>query len=48
MVDSVTIAIDREEKDRLDSLKLHPRETYGEVVHRLIDNAISKGKGKHD
>jgi predicted transcriptional regulator len=34
-----TITIDPNVKDLLDGLKLHPKETYNEVVKRLATNA---------
>jgi hypothetical protein len=44
MNDTVNIAIDRQEKEKLDTLKVHPRETYGEVVHRIIENEMRRQK----
>ena len=44
MTDTVTVALARDEKDKLDSLKLHPRETYGEVISRLIEKELSRKK----
>ncbi|MDG6921523.1 MAG: hypothetical protein JRN59_08335, partial [Nitrososphaerota archaeon] len=38
-----TIAIAVYDRDRLDRLKLHRREPYGEVVSRLIDEAEKTG-----
>jgi predicted transcriptional regulator len=32
-----SILVQRAVKERLDSLKLHPRETYNEIIVRLID-----------
>ncbi|MEM3532052.1 MAG: hypothetical protein QXQ64_07370 [Candidatus Bathyarchaeia archaeon] len=32
-----TIAISKELKDRLDGLKVHPREPYEDVIKRLIE-----------
>ncbi|MDD3293035.1 MAG: hypothetical protein PHT67_03045 [Candidatus Pacebacteria bacterium] len=40
MVQATTIKIDTELKHRLDTLKNHPRETYGEVIQRLTEMAI--------
>lgn len=34
-----SILVQRSVKERLDSLKLHPRETYNEIIARLIDCA---------
>ncbi len=36
---TTTIAIERADKDRLDTFKEHERETYGDVVRRLLDLA---------
>ena len=33
-----TMVIEEEIKNRLDKLKFHPRETYNEVISRLIKN----------
>jgi predicted transcriptional regulator len=33
-----TIQVDENLKDRLDSLKIHHRETYNELILRLINN----------
>ncbi len=35
MVCNVLVVISQEAKDRLDRIKEHPRETYGDVVERL-------------
>ncbi len=34
-----TIAIEEADFARLEPLKVHPRETYGDVIHRLLDLA---------
>lgn len=34
-----TIRIDKDIKKVLDELKLHPRESYNEVIKRYFDNA---------
>jgi len=34
---ATTIKVTRELKERLDRLKVHPREPYNEVIGRLID-----------
>ncbi len=34
---ATTIKVTRELKDRLDRCKVHPRETYNEVIGRLLD-----------
>jgi predicted transcriptional regulator len=39
MGQATTIKIDTELKQRLDTLKSHPRETYGEVILRLTEMA---------
>lgn len=36
------IVIDEETKKELDKIKIYPRETYGDIVKRLIKN--QKGK----
>ena len=40
MPDTTTIVLHRETKARLDELKRHPRETYNDVVDRLVDMAF--------
>jgi predicted transcriptional regulator len=37
---STTIKIDDNLKDRLDVLKVHPRESYNEVIARLVDMTL--------
>lgn len=37
---ATTIKIDTDVKDRLDTLKIHPRESYNEVISRLVETAI--------
>ncbi|MEM3871384.1 MAG: antitoxin VapB family protein [Nitrososphaeria archaeon] len=32
-----TIAVSKEVKEKLDRLKVHPRETYEDVIKRLIE-----------
>ncbi|MFA5613521.1 MAG: hypothetical protein WC993_03525 [Methanoculleus sp.] len=39
---SVTVRIDGELKSRLNALKIHPRESYNEVIGRLVDMAIDE------
>lgn len=34
-----TISISKETKDRLEKLKIHPREPYEDVLKRLLENA---------
>lgn len=38
-----TIAIEEADFLRLEPLKVHPRETYGDVIRRLIDLAEGAG-----
>lgn len=33
-------------KDRLDSIKIHPREPYDEVINRIIDAFLKKERKK--
>ena len=37
---ATTIKIDTDLKERLDTLKVHPRESYSEVISRLVETAI--------
>jgi FPC/CPF motif-containing protein YcgG len=39
-----TIQIEEKIKQKLDSLKIHHRETYNELIVRLIANCSSKNK----
>ncbi|NLB01725.1 MAG: hypothetical protein GX837_12355 [Methanomicrobiales archaeon] len=39
---STTIKIDVELRDRLNALKVHPRESYNEVIERLAEMAIDE------
>mgnify|MGYP000864366030 FL=1 len=39
---STTIKIDVELRDRLNALKVHPRESYNEVIERLVEIAIDE------
>ncbi|CCJ36292.1 hypothetical protein BN140_1369 [Methanoculleus bourgensis MS2] len=39
---STTIKIDTELKDRLNTLKLHPRESYNDVIERLVAMAVDE------
>ncbi|CVK32962.1 DUF7557 family protein [Methanoculleus bourgensis] len=39
---STTIKIDTELKDRLNTLKLHPRESYNDVIERLVAIAVDE------
>jgi len=38
--DTTTIKIKIPLKNRLDSLKVHPRESYTDVIERLVDMAV--------
>ena len=40
MATSLTIKLEADTKASLDSLKIHPRETYDDVIKRLVDIAI--------
>lgn len=49
----VTINVEVLDKQRMDAIKLHPREPYGEVLARLLDMAEAKGtarkgSGRHE
>lgn len=37
MVTNTTIAINSETKKRLENIKIHPRETFDDVLMRLLD-----------
>jgi len=37
-----TIQVQADVKDRLDLLKKHPRETYNEVIERLLESRIDE------
>lgn len=39
---STTIKIDTQLKDRLNTLKIHPRETYNDVIERLVAMAVDE------
>jgi len=41
-----TIQIDEKLKARLDKLKIHHRETYNELLYRIINNKTSDGIDK--
>lgn len=45
-MDGTTIQIDRETKAILAELKLHPRETWGDVVKRLAVDEREGAKAK--
>lgn len=42
MSDLKTIAIERQTKAALDALKVHPRETYDDVLKRLVEDATRR------
>ncbi len=37
MANGIGIIVKKEDKEYLDSLKEHPRDTYGDIVHKLIE-----------
>jgi predicted transcriptional regulator len=39
---ATTIQVQPEVKDRLDLLKRHPRESYNDVIKRLVDTRIDE------
>jgi hypothetical protein len=39
---TVAIKITKSQKKRLDEIKKHPRETYADVIERLLKNADNK------
>jgi len=39
MIKKTTIAIDEEAREKLESLKIYPRETHSDVLNRLLKNA---------
>jgi len=40
MSETTTIVIQKDLKSRLDEVKLHPRETYNEVIECLLDSTV--------
>lgn len=42
MTDTTTICLDPKVKDKLTSLKYHPRESYSSVIDRLTNLAIDE------
>lgn len=42
MATSTTIKLGTATKARLDGIKIHPRETYDDVINRLVDCAIDE------
>lgn len=43
---TVMIRIEPSVKIRLDALRVHPRETYGDIIIRLVDAFEGKDTGK--
>ncbi len=41
-----TIQLDKKTKKTLDSLKIHPRESYNEVIKRISDSSIDTNVDK--
>jgi predicted DNA-binding protein len=41
---NTTVKMSIETKKRLDSLKIHPRETYDDVIKRLIEEHGGRGE----
>ncbi len=39
---SITVRIDSDLRDRLNALKTHPRESYNDVIGRLVDMAVDE------
>ncbi len=37
MANGIGIIVKKEDKEYLDTLKEHPRETYGDIIHKLIE-----------
>ena len=37
-----TIVIDKETKMKLDKIKIHPRETYCDIIKRLLKDGVAK------
>ena len=40
MAETTTIVIQKDLKSRLDKVKLHPRETYNDVIERLLECTV--------
>jgi DNA integrity scanning protein DisA with diadenylate cyclase activity len=40
----VLIRISEESKKALDDLKVHPRETYADIVQRLLERVMEEGR----
>ncbi len=41
-----SIQLDKDVKDKIDRIKIHPRETYNEVIQRLIEHSSPRKIGK--
>lgn len=41
---TTTIQLEEKVKEKLDEMKLHPRETYSKVIERLVENEIDEGE----
>ena len=41
-----TIQVDEELKEKLDELKIHHRETYNDLIKRMIENCFLQGTDK--
>jgi predicted transcriptional regulator len=39
---STTIQLEEKVKEKLDEMKLHPRETYSKVIERLVGNEVEE------
>ena len=44
MSETTTIQLHIETKDMLEKLKQHPRETYDDVISRLVTKSLKKSK----
>jgi hypothetical protein len=38
MADTTTVQIRREVKERLDAMKIHPRESYNDILQRILED----------
>ena len=45
-MDNITIKIDTEVKDFLFNAKVHPRETYNDVLRRLLFESLTDARAK--
>ena len=46
MVNETVIGISKEIKKELDNIKIHPRETYDDIIKRLIHGKTKEGEKK--